>query len=280
MRAAGLVPHRSARWRRSALPRCGAVAAASVVLTTGTELQRCRRALDPGRSRVERVMLAAALGAAGAAVERLRSVQDDAGAHREALAAGARGRRPGHFRRCLGGPHDLVRAAARELGVEEVFWGVAVKPGKPVSFGVRGATLVFGLPGNPVSSLVAAELFVLPALGALQGAAGPGPYWLAGVRAGPLPQPGPRRARPRANARGRTAQPLAGQELAHDRAGRGCGRAGPRSSRRGELPDGAASGRSGSLLTARAAVRSARWPRPRSPPSRAGVHARRGRSGG
>ena len=57
----------------------------------------------------------------------------------------------------------------RELGVEEVFWRVAIKPGKPVSFGVRGDTLVFGLPGNPVSSLVGCELFVKPALRALQG---------------------------------------------------------------------------------------------------------------
>ena len=54
------------------------------------------------------------------------------------------------------GPHDLVRRVAAELGVEEIFWGVAVKPGKPLSFGVRGETLVFGLPGNPVSSLVGA----------------------------------------------------------------------------------------------------------------------------
>jgi len=78
------------------------------------------------------------------------------------------------------GPHDLVRRIARELGVEEVFWGVAVKPGKPLSFGVRGRTLVFGLPGNPVSSLVGCELFVRPALLALQGAAEPGPVFEPG----------------------------------------------------------------------------------------------------
>ena len=52
------------------------------------------------------------------------------------------------------GEHDLVREGERELGVEEVFWRVALRPGKPLAFGVRGATLVFGLPGNPVSSLV------------------------------------------------------------------------------------------------------------------------------
>jgi molybdopterin molybdotransferase len=67
------------------------------------------------------------------------------------------------------GPHDLVRGIGAELGVEEVFWRVALRPGKPVWFGARGGTLVFGLPGNPVSTLVCFELFVRPALLRLQG---------------------------------------------------------------------------------------------------------------
>src|SRR5204862_101498 len=78
------------------------------------------------------------------------------------------------------GEHDLVRAVELELGVEEVFWRVAMKPGKPVSFGVRGETLVFGLPGNPVSALVGCELFVKPALRALQGLADPLPRFEPG----------------------------------------------------------------------------------------------------
>ena len=78
------------------------------------------------------------------------------------------------------GPHDLVRGALAELGAEEIFWRVAVKPGKPIAFAVRGETLVFGLPGNPVSSLVGFELFVRPALLALQGASDPGPAYLPG----------------------------------------------------------------------------------------------------
>jgi molybdopterin molybdotransferase len=57
---------------------------------------------------------------------------------------------------------------------------VAVRPGKPVSFGVRGEVLVFGLPGNPVSSLVGCELFVRPAVRALQGASEPGPRFATG----------------------------------------------------------------------------------------------------
>ena len=68
------------------------------------------------------------------------------------------------------GPHDHVKPALAALGVEERFWRVALKPGKPAWFGVRGATLVFGLPGNPVSAAVCFSLFARPALRALQGA--------------------------------------------------------------------------------------------------------------
>jgi molybdopterin molybdotransferase len=70
------------------------------------------------------------------------------------------------------GEHDHVRPALAELGVEEVFWGVALRPGKPTWFGVApGGTLVFGLPGNPVSAMVTFLLFARPALLALSGLA-------------------------------------------------------------------------------------------------------------
>jgi molybdopterin molybdotransferase len=72
------------------------------------------------------------------------------------------------------GPHDHVRPALAELGVEQELWGVRLKPGKPFWFGARDEgyerTLVFGLPGNPVSAIVTFQLFVVPALRALQGA--------------------------------------------------------------------------------------------------------------
>jgi molybdopterin molybdotransferase len=68
------------------------------------------------------------------------------------------------------GPHDHVKQALRELGVEERFWGVRLRPGKPTWFGARGDTLAFGLPGNPVSAMVTFQLFARPALAALQGA--------------------------------------------------------------------------------------------------------------
>ena len=68
------------------------------------------------------------------------------------------------------GPHDHVKDALRELGVEERLWGVRLRPGKPTWFGVRDRTLAFGLPGNPVSAMVTFQLFARPALAALQGA--------------------------------------------------------------------------------------------------------------
>src|SRR5579884_392127 len=73
------------------------------------------------------------------------------------------------------GPHDHVKPALAALGVRQVFWGVALQPGKPTWFGARGDALVFGLPGNPVSAAVTYALFAAPALAALQGAAQPLP---------------------------------------------------------------------------------------------------------
>jgi molybdopterin molybdotransferase len=70
------------------------------------------------------------------------------------------------------GEHDHVRPALASLGVEQIFWGVALRPGRPTWFGTSSrAALVFGLPGNPVSAVVTFLLFVRPALRALLGAA-------------------------------------------------------------------------------------------------------------
>lgn len=68
------------------------------------------------------------------------------------------------------GPHDHVKPALERLAVEQAFWRVALRPGKPTWFGHRDGTLVFGLPGNPVSAMVTFLLFARPALHALQGA--------------------------------------------------------------------------------------------------------------
>ena len=152
------------------------------VLTTGSELRAPGSPLGPGEVyEANGVMLAAQLAASGAEVTRLAAVADDDAAHRRSLEQGLEFDVLVTSGGVSVGPHDLVRRIEAELGVEEVFWRVAVRPGKPVSFGVRGATLVFGLPGNPVSSLVGCELFVRPAVLALQGAADPGPRFAAGT---------------------------------------------------------------------------------------------------
>ena len=151
------------------------------VLATGTELRRPGETLRPGEVyEANGVLLATALASAGADVDTLPAVADDESSHRDALERGLAANVLVTSGGVSVGPHDLVRRILGELGVEEVFWGVAVKPGKPLAFGVRGSTLVFGLPGNPVSSLVGAEVFVRPALLALQGAKVPGPVFFEG----------------------------------------------------------------------------------------------------
>lgn len=68
------------------------------------------------------------------------------------------------------GPHDHVRPALEQLGCREIFAGVALKPGRPTTFAVgEDGTLVFALPGNPVSALMAFRLFVVPAIDAMLG---------------------------------------------------------------------------------------------------------------
>jgi molybdopterin molybdotransferase len=73
------------------------------------------------------------------------------------------------------GDYDLVKDGLEASGVKPVFWQVRIKPGKPVFFGRRGRQLVFGLPGNPTSSLVTFLLFVRPALDRMLGRAMTGP---------------------------------------------------------------------------------------------------------
>jgi molybdopterin molybdotransferase len=67
------------------------------------------------------------------------------------------------------GVHDYVRPTLQALGVEMKFWRVSMKPGHPMAFGSTDKTFVFGLPGNPVSSMVCFEQFVLPALRRMMG---------------------------------------------------------------------------------------------------------------
>jgi molybdopterin molybdotransferase len=199
---------------------CGAVPRAAV-LATGTELRRPGEQLGPGEVyEANGLILETQLRSAGASVERLAAVADDEDTHREAITRGLEHDVLVTSGGVSVGPHDLVRRVESQLGVEEVFWRVAVKPGKPVSFGVRDRTLVFGLPGNPVSSLVAFELFVRPAVLALQGVDDALPRFEPGTLAAAVKRNSARdeliRSRLRLRSSGDSAavelEPLAGQE--------------------------------------------------------------------
>ena len=67
------------------------------------------------------------------------------------------------------GKHDLIRSALGDIGLELDFWRIAMRPGKPLLFGHLGNTPVLGLPGNPVSSMVCALIFLAPLIDALLG---------------------------------------------------------------------------------------------------------------
>jgi molybdopterin molybdotransferase len=137
-------------------------------------------------------MLAAMVGALGATVTRLGPVRDDL----EALVAALDAAGPADVIVTSGGAsvgdHDLIRPALERWGAELAFWRVAMRPGKPILHATRGATHVLGLPGNPVSSLVCAWLFLMPMLRALAGAAQPLPGPVHVPLAGPLAAGGAR----------------------------------------------------------------------------------------
>jgi molybdopterin molybdotransferase len=143
-----------------------------VVLATGDELVEPGRPLGPGQIRNSNtIALAAQAERAGAEVVGNEIVRDSL----EHTMAALRAALDRADVVCVSGgvsvgPHDHVKPALSELGVEEVFWRVALKPGKPTWFGTREDKLVFGLPGNPVSAMVTFHLFARPALRALAGA--------------------------------------------------------------------------------------------------------------
>jgi molybdopterin molybdotransferase len=187
------------------------------VIATGSELVAPGGELRPGQIyETNSLMLDAALLDVGAEVVSAPPAIDDEAALREALEEGLASDVLVTSGGVSVGEHDLVRAVERELDVEEVFWRVSIKPGKPVAFGVRGDTLVFGLPGNPVSALVGCELFVKPALRALQGLTDPLPRVEHGRLSISLRRNGERdefvRARVLVDGDGVVLEPIVGQE--------------------------------------------------------------------
>ena len=141
------------------------------LLLTGDELVEPGEPLGPGQIRDSNAYAVPPLAeAAGAEVVSIEIAPDH---HEGTLAALDRALRADVVVVCGGisvGEHDHVRPALAELGAEEVFWRVALRPGKPTYFGIGpGGKPVFGLPGNPVSAMVTFLLFARPALIAMQG---------------------------------------------------------------------------------------------------------------
>ncbi len=140
------------------------------VLSTGDELLAPDERMRPGGVRNSNAHTVPALvRQAGADPVSVEMVGDDAAATQAAVG---RALCADVAVVCGGvsvGRHDHVRGALAELGAEEEFWGVGLRPGKPTWFGRRDRCLAFGLPGNPVSALVTFILFVRPALLAMSG---------------------------------------------------------------------------------------------------------------
>jgi molybdopterin molybdotransferase len=140
------------------------------LLVTGSELLPLGAPPEPGRIHESNGLMVRLLAArAGAEITDHGVVGDDREATRFAVEAGLAGDVLVVSGGVSVGPHDHVRPAFADCGVDEVFWRVRIKPGKPLWFGRRERTLVFGLPGNPLSTIVCFCVFIEPVLRRLQG---------------------------------------------------------------------------------------------------------------
>ena len=150
----------------------------AAVLCTGDELRAPGEPLGPGEIHNSNApMLTGLVRASGGLADPAERLADDRAATEQGIAAALSRTDVVILSGGVSvGPHDHVKPALETLGVRETFWGVALQPGKPTWFGVaEDGTLVFGLPGNPVSAVVTFSLFVAPALAALQGTDVPHP---------------------------------------------------------------------------------------------------------
>lgn len=164
------------------------------VLDSGDELSA-----DPGACDDHQIpasngaMIAAMLAELGCVVQRIGPVPDD----RDALAAALANAEAADILVTTGGAsvgdHDLIRPALEASGAQLDFWKVAMKPGKPIMVATRGSQVIFGLPGNPVSSFVTAFLFVLPLVRAAMGSGSPLPRKATLAAGCDLPPVGTRR---------------------------------------------------------------------------------------
>ncbi len=164
------------------------------IVATGSELVPLGEPLPPGAIYNSNgpTLIAHAL-AEGADVLPSRRVEDDPGSTRDVLGAALD---EADVVLVSGGVsvggHDLVKGTLAELGVEELFWRVRIKPGKPIFCGRRGDTWVFGLPGNPVSTVAGYMIFVAPLLRRMMGEPFAQPGTSEVVLAADAPNPGDR----------------------------------------------------------------------------------------
>ena len=168
------------------------------VLSTGNELAAPGTPITRGRIwESNSFMLASAARQAGAVAYRQPSVPDDAGQVLAVIedAAGRADLLVTTGGVSMGGEHDVVKAALEQLGTVR-FRKVAMQPGMPQGFGLVGtaSTPILTLPGNPVSAFVSFQLFVRPALRALQGKAGGHQRTARAVLTAPLRSPRDKRS--------------------------------------------------------------------------------------
>lgn len=173
--------------------KCGALPCVSLV-NTGGEIVAPGRPL--GRNRIYNSngpMLAALLGTDGIKAAPV-IVRDEARALSAALAKALKSDLVLISGGVSMGDYDLVPGLLKKLGVKKLFHTVRVRPGKPMFFGVKGRTLVFGIPGNPVANFLAYLAYVRPAIRKMSGRPDFAPDLREGLCAEKIEPRTPRRA--------------------------------------------------------------------------------------
>jgi len=140
------------------------------ILSTGDELVELGTTPGPGEIvNSNTLSLATAVREAGAVPLIIGIARDTRASHLEKLGEGLKADVLITSAGVSAGDRDLVRDVLDELGARQLFWKVGIKPGGPTAFALHGATPVFSLPGNPVSTMITFEEFVRPALLKMQG---------------------------------------------------------------------------------------------------------------
>ena len=135
------------------------------ILSTGDELVAPGESVGSGQIIDSNgYSLAAAVKEIGAIPQLLGIAQDNYKNLREKIAQGLKADVLITSAGVSSGDRDLVREILEEMGIKRIFWKVAIKPGGPTAFGLKGKQPVFSLPGNPVSSMIGFEELVRPAL--------------------------------------------------------------------------------------------------------------------